>query len=601
MRTLETAPSLKNARPIAAPSGAHEPAQRPEQPTPIAERVGRGVPLPPGVRSAMEARFGESLADVRLYHGPAARDVARSYDARALTSGRDVVFGDHVSAAELSDPRSALLAHELTHVIQHRRASGPIDEGDTVPRRHPAESEARWNGGLARVGLPGIPVRRSTSAVALTATSDVVEYELSYAANDWEVTATEERKILAWLGADSDLSTTVADLKKAGMLGALFDRIDETGNQLRLLHILGKGLNAAGIALVEPHIRKLGPGAELQFNLGRFGVTSGAPAFNPVPLETSLVNKNAQTSRTGHNGGHFTSPFSGVGATGVIPKTRYVGTMYRTEGTPAITVGDQASLAYEQKFLTDAERAKKGTTTSLYSNPVGDLGAYLGGLTGTQRSQQAELLLKRPIASIETTSYGGNVPSRAQVMKGAAKAHNLDGALIAAFILAEQRDQSQAEDAKDYTAAASITRSNTSIGLGQVVVSTAQKKDLFRDLASDETRKKHFIDRSHAAGHVTTANLLASDEYNIFAVARYIRQVADAGAVLAPAALPNTMAAFPGLDLGAFARNSSTWPADNIKALGSEYTSKPWDDSVSPGWGWFVHEAWLDVKASGVF
>ncbi|MFO5890474.1 EamA family transporter, partial [Klebsiella pneumoniae] len=44
---------------------------------------------------------------------------------------------------------------------------------------------------------------------------------------------------------------------------------------------------------------------------------------------------------------------------------------------------------------------------------------------------------------------------------------------IGAIILAEQRDQTRDEDAKDYQAAVSIKSANTSIGLGQVVVSTA--------------------------------------------------------------------------------------------------------------------------------
>jgi hypothetical protein len=549
---------------------------------------------------AMEARFGESLSGVRLHHGPSAGRVAETFGAKALTSGSDILFGDRVSPREFSDPRSPLLAHELTHVIQHRRAGVSLPEQRVASVHDPIEHEARRNSRLAGAGLPIPPVRAASPAIALTPTSDWVDYHLSYAADDWAVTAAEEKKILDALEVDADLSTTIADLKKAGMLAALFDRIDAKGNRLKLLHILGKGLNAAGIALVEPHVRGLGPAAELQFNLGRFGVTSGAAAFNPAPLEAALVGT-TRTSRTGHAGGHLTDAFTGVGATGVIPKTRYVGTMYSTPGTPQIPLGDQASLAYEKKFLTEAERAKKGTTTSTYSNPVDDLGTYLASLSSTQRTQQAELLLKRKIASIETESYEGKLPSRAQVIKGAAKAHNLDGNLIAAFILAEQRDQSQAEDAKDYTAATSLTRTNTSIGLGQVVVSTAQKGDLFKDLASDATRKKYFIDQVHAGGHETTANLLASDEYNIFAVAKYIRQTADAGAAKSPASLPATMAAFPGLDLAAYAKNSSSWPEDNIKALGSEYTSKAWDDSLSTGWGWFVHQAWLDVKSSGIF
>ena len=51
----------------------------------------------------------------------------------------------------------------------------------------------------------------------------------------------------------------------------------------------------------------------------------------------------------------------------------------------------------------------------------------------------------------------------------------------------------------------------------------------------------------------------------------------------------------------AFANNSSTWQDDNIRALASEYTSRAWDDALSEGWGYFVFEAYKDVRASGVF
>jgi hypothetical protein len=185
-------------------------------------------------------------------------------------------------------------------------------------------------------------------------------------------------------------------------------------------------------------------------------------------------------------------------------------------------------------------------------------------------------------------------------MTAAARAHNLHGALVAAFILAEQRDQSQAEDAKDYLGATSIMQGNTSIGLGQVVVSTARRRDLFADLVSLPTRTEEGLNRTSGLGHAATARLLASDEYNIFAAARYIRQVADQGLTLSLAALPNTAATYPGISLPAYAGNSSTWPADNIRALGSEYTSKAWDDRLVPVWGEFVYQAYLDARATGL-
>jgi hypothetical protein len=547
------------------------------------------VPLPSGVRAAMEAGFGEALGEVRLYAGPTAHRSARLLGARAYTVGSDIVLGAHVSTAEVNDPRSRLLAHEVAHVLQHRRAGNKAVAGHIAPAGGAAESEARRCSRLNALGLPLGAVRRTTEAVALTPTSEMVEHDLSYALNDWEVTAAEETRILNALDTDPDLSATVTDLQSAGMLSALFDRIDAPGNRRRLLQILGRGLNPAARSIVEPFVRRFGSGAELQFNLGRLGVTSAAPAFNPAPLEAAVVGT-SRTPRSGLHGGFLTEPFTGVGATGVIPTTRYAGTFHTTPGVPQIPIEDQVLLA-----------AGHAGTEATYSNPLpGSLPAYLARLSGTQRRQQAELLLRRPIASVEARSYEGQLPSRAQVIRAAARAHNLHGALVAAFILAEQRDQSQAEDAKDYQAATSIMQGNTSIGLGQVVVSTARGRDLFSDLVSAPTRSAAGLSRTSGPGQHATARLLASDEYNIFAVARYIRQIADQASRLSLAALPNTAARYPGIDLAAYARNSTTWPDDNIRALGSEYTSTAWDDSLVPAWGEFVYQAYLDVRATGL-
>jgi len=327
----------------------------------------------------------------------------------------------------------------------------------------------------------------------------------------------------------------------------------------------------------------------LQYNLGRFGVPSATAPFNPKTLETALVGT-ARTARTGTTGGHLTEPFTGVGATGVIPVTRYVGTFLTTPGVPLIPLVDKALLATGDQ-----------ATVATYSNPVGGLAGYLATLTPAERAQQAELLLRRQIASVEEASYAGSLPSRAQVIRAAAGAHNLHPQLVAAFILAEQRDQSQAEDAKDYQGATSIMQGNTSIGLGQVVVSTARNNDLFADLLGSGTRSRQGLNASSGPGHDATARLLASDEFNIFAVARYLRKVADQGAKIPPSTLPKTAARFPAIDLAAYAGNSTTWPDDNIRALGSEYTSAPWDDKLVSAWGDFVWEAYQDVKASGVF
>lgn len=190
-------------------------------------------------------------------------------------------------------------------------------------------------------------------------------------------------------------------------------------------------------------------------------------------------------------------------------------------------------------------------------------------------------------------SYRGGRPSRADVMKAAGKVHQLEPALIAAFILAEHRDQSRNEDAKDYIGAVSLSQGNTSIGLGQVVISTARRHDLFADLLRTDVRQ--------GLSHDQIAEMLVSEEFNIFAVARYIRIVANAGARQTATGLQATNIKFPGINFLAYGRPSAEWPVDNVRALGSEYTSTAWDDILSPGWGDFVNDAYTDMKGANVF
>jgi hypothetical protein len=164
--------------------------------------------------------------------------------------------------------------------------------------------------------------------------------------------------------------------------------------------------------------------------------------------------------------------------------------------------------------------------------------------------------------------------------------------LIAAFILAEQRDQSRNEDAVDVQGALSVMRRNSSIGLGQVLPSTAMRHDLFEALLPSSLRS--------ALSRRQVVYFLASDEFNIFATAKYIRITADRASHLGPTDIPGTRREYPGLSTSTYSGHSSTWPADNIEALASEYTSAPWDDRLSTGWGWFVHQGFQTIMRSGI-
>jgi hypothetical protein len=87
---------------------------------------GGGKPLPESVRAPFEKRFGHDFSGVRTHTGSEASDLARSLNAKAFTSGRDIVFGTGQYSSDSSHGKR-LLAHELTHVIQQTR--GQINQG----------------------------------------------------------------------------------------------------------------------------------------------------------------------------------------------------------------------------------------------------------------------------------------------------------------------------------------------------------------------------------------------------------------------------------------------------------------------------------------
>ena len=123
----------------------------------VRSRAPAGQPLDASSRASMEARFGQSFADVRVHRDARARELTGASDALALTRGTDIYVADD---AQLSDtrPGRALLAHELAHVAQQRasardtpsamleaeasRASRAVEAGHDVRIQH--GSERRW-------------------------------------------------------------------------------------------------------------------------------------------------------------------------------------------------------------------------------------------------------------------------------------------------------------------------------------------------------------------------------------------------------------------------------------------------------------------------
>jgi hypothetical protein len=80
-----------------------------------------GAALDRSVRQTMGERFGYDFSRVRVHSDSVAADLAASLSARAFTIGDRIVFGRNEYAPG-SATGQALLAHELTHVVQQASA-----------------------------------------------------------------------------------------------------------------------------------------------------------------------------------------------------------------------------------------------------------------------------------------------------------------------------------------------------------------------------------------------------------------------------------------------------------------------------------------------
>ncbi|SEP63614.1 protein of unknown function [Solimonas aquatica] len=87
----------------------------------IKNQLGRGQALEPDLRARLEQQFGQDFAQVRIHHDAQSHELCKGLGALAFTSGNDVFFASG-SYNPNSGSGRALLAHELTHVVQHQRS-----------------------------------------------------------------------------------------------------------------------------------------------------------------------------------------------------------------------------------------------------------------------------------------------------------------------------------------------------------------------------------------------------------------------------------------------------------------------------------------------
>lgn len=131
-----------------------------------------GQPLEQRTRDGMEQRFGHDFSGVRVHADARADASARAVHAHAYTLGDHIVFGQNRYA-----PGSAggdrLLAHELTHVVQQRGASGGMQYRKAIS--HPSDAAEVEADTVAERVMRGDPVRVTQAPSAVVQELDTGE------------------------------------------------------------------------------------------------------------------------------------------------------------------------------------------------------------------------------------------------------------------------------------------------------------------------------------------------------------------------------------------------------------------------------------------
>lgn len=104
-------------------AGANQPSTSVQQ---AVSSPGPGAPLPEAVRGQVEPVLGADLSDVRVHSSTGSRQAAKDINAMAFTHKNNIHLGEGQSSSNV-----ALMAHELTHVVQQ----GAVPSAPAIQRR----------------------------------------------------------------------------------------------------------------------------------------------------------------------------------------------------------------------------------------------------------------------------------------------------------------------------------------------------------------------------------------------------------------------------------------------------------------------------------
>jgi hypothetical protein len=113
----------------------------------LRRRLGPGTGLEPHVRGRFEGRLGGDLSGAMVHRSPLAGHVARAFGAQAVTAAEHVVgSADDLDASTTAG--SALLGHELTHVLQRDTSADGEVAAQTIERALAVDEHGSGSGGV---------------------------------------------------------------------------------------------------------------------------------------------------------------------------------------------------------------------------------------------------------------------------------------------------------------------------------------------------------------------------------------------------------------------------------------------------------------------
>jgi hypothetical protein len=279
-----------------------------------------GRPLDPDVRAEMEGLLGHDLGDVRIHAGPGAAEAAGALGAAAFTAGSHIVLGAGRYRPETAEGRR-LLAHELTHTVQHAPKLPGVGEAGTADRGGPArlEQEADAVAARAAAGEP-VPAGLVTAAapvahdrVALKPVAELapVPAEVPEGPDALFEVAAEVQRALTFdsddaFGRARRRMTELAPATREGVLARLAPRLPDAQRALLAAIVADlapertdpRAALAAAEAVAEDHGvrfrepargRAVAPGGELATDAGGTEAPAPAEAEAGVPGDADAV------------------------------------------------------------------------------------------------------------------------------------------------------------------------------------------------------------------------------------------------------------------------------------------------------------------------